>query len=109
MLKKRLRNSQISCKTYPGADHSRDHVPFISRIRLRLKKLRNNRKESLMDYAMLSTDSDLRRLYSAEVRINFEALQGLDSIKKQWENLRECISKTAHKVIPKVKEKQNGG
>ena len=105
MMKTRLRNSLISCKAYPGADCYSDHVPIIGRIRLKLKKLRNTKKESLLDYAMLSTDLDLRRLYSAEVRNKFEALQGLDSIENQWENLRECIN--CSEVIPKVKEKQN--
>ena len=103
MMKTRFRNSLISCKPYPGADCYSDHVPIISKFRLKLKKLRNTKKESLLDYAMLNTDPDLRRLYSAEVRNKFEALQGLDSIRNQWENLRECISKTDQKVIPKVK------
>ena len=105
IMKTRFRNSLISCKAYPGADFYSDHVPIISTIRLKLKKLKNTKKESLLDYAMLSTDPDLRRLHSAEVRNKFKTLQGLDSIEKQWGNLRECINKTAKKVIPKVKRK----
>ena len=103
MINTRFRNSPISCKTYPGADCYSDHVPIISKARLKLKKLRNTRKEFLMGYAMLSIDPELRRLYSAEVRNKFEALQGLDSIETQWDNLRECINKTAQKIIPKMK------
>ena len=103
VMKTRFRNSLISCKTYPGADCYSDHVPIISKNRLKLKKLRNTRKESLMGYAMLNTDPELRRLYSTEVRNKFEALQGLDGIEKQWKNLRECINKAAQKIIPKVK------
>ena len=105
MMKTRFRNSLISCKPYPGADYYSDHVPIISKIRLKLKKLKNTKKESLLDYAMLNTDLDLRRLYLAEVRNKFEALQGLDSIRNQWENLREFINKTAENSIPKVKRK----
>ena len=105
MMKTRFRNSLISCKAYPGADCYSDHVPIISKIRLKLKKLKNTKKESLLDYAMLNTDPDLRRLYSAEVRNKFEVLQGLENIENQWENLRECSNKTAQKVIPKVKRK----
>ena len=56
-----------------------------------------------MGYAMLNIDPELKRLYSAEVRNKFEALQGLDSIEKQLENLRGRINKTAQKIIPKVK------
>ena len=105
MMKTRFRHSLISCKAYPGADYYSDHVPIISNIRLKLKKLKNTKKEFWLDYAMLNTDPDLRRLYSTEVRNKFKALQGLDSIKTQWENLRESIDKTAQKVIPKVKRK----
>ena len=76
MMKTRLRNSLISCKAYPGADCYSDHVPIIGKIRLKLKKLKNTKKESLLDYAMLNTDPDLRRLYSAEVRNKFEAITG---------------------------------
>ena len=105
MMKARFRNSLISCKTYPEPDCYSYHVPIISKMRLKLKKSRNTRKESLIDYAILNTDPELRRLYLAEVRNKhyIEALQGLDSIEKQWENLRECINKTAQKITPKVK------
>ena len=92
-MKKRFRNSLISCKTYAGTDCYSDHVPIISKIRLKLKNLRIIKEEPLIDYAILKTDPELKMLYSAKVRNKFEALEGLDDIEQQWENLKECINK----------------
>ena len=103
MIKKRFRNSLISCKTYPGVDCNSDHVPIISKIRLRLKKLRITKKEPLIDYKILKTDQTLRMKYSAEVKKEFDALEGLGDIEQQWKNLKECINKASQKIIPKVK------
>ena len=79
-MKKRFRNWLISCKTYARADCYSDHVPVISKIRLKLKTLRIIKKEPLIAYAILKTDPELRMLYSAKVRNKFEALEGLDDI-----------------------------
>ena len=53
IMKMKFRNSLTSCKAHPGVDCYRDHVPIISKIRLKLKKLKNTKKESLLDNAML--------------------------------------------------------
>ena len=56
---------------------------------------------------MLKTDPELRMLFPAEVRNKFEALEGLDDIEQQWENLKEGINKADQEIIPKVKRKAN--
>ena len=106
MINTRFRNSLISCKTYPGADCYSDHVPIISKARLKLKKLRNTRKESLMGYAMLNIDPELRRLYSAEVRNKFEALQVLDSIEKQRGKSERVYQQNCTENYPRSEKKR---
>ena len=83
MMKMRFRNSLIYRTAYPGADCYSDNVLIISKIRLKLMKLKKTKKESLLDYAMLNTNPDLRRLYSAKVRNAFAALKRIDSIENQ--------------------------
>ena len=61
LIKTRFRNAIKSCKTYPGADCYSDHVPIVSVVHLKLRKLKRARAEPKLNLGLLKTDKDLKR------------------------------------------------
>ena len=53
MIPHRFRNSIISCKTFPGAGCSNDHVPVISEIRVKLKTLSKSKKNPKLQVSLV--------------------------------------------------------
>ena len=76
-MRKRFRNSLISCGTYPGADCNSDHNPVVAKIglRLKLKKITKSKREPRLDIELLRKNVELREMYSLEVRNKYAVLE----------------------------------
>ena len=111
LVRKRFRNSLISCKTYPGADCNSDHNPVVAKIRLKLKKITKSNREPRLDIELLRKNVELREMYSLEVRNKYAVLeeqQSIDdeqSIYEEWRTIKETLVETAAEVIPTNKNR----
>lgn len=75
-------------KTRPGADCETDHAPLVSKIRLKLRKLKSAKISTKLDLALLQQDQDLKRNFSITAKNKFQTLAHLESAKDQWEALK---------------------
>ena len=55
-VNKRLRNSILQVKGYPGADGGSDHVPIVVTVRVKLRKLHQKKRDDKLQIQLLSTD-----------------------------------------------------
>ena len=53
MINQRLRNCVKQARTYPGADINSDHNPVTLKFKVKLKKIKRNQTQSLIDYNLI--------------------------------------------------------
>ena len=105
MAPHRFRNSVISSNAFPGADCDSDHVPVISEIRVKLKRLRKPIKNPKLQVHLLKTDLEMKETFRIKVQIRFEALSETSEITETellWEQLKFSITTSAEEVLPKA-------
>ena len=83
LISKRFRNALISTKTRPGADCESDHVPVVSRIRLKLKKLRTKKVPVKLDLALLKENQEIQNNFAIKVENKFQALTNLNDVENK--------------------------
>ena len=104
LISKRFRNALISTKTRPGADCESDHVPVVSRIRLKLKKLRTKKVPVKLDLALLKENQEIQNNFAIKVENKFQALTNLNDVENKWEALKQSINEAASEVIPQKRK-----
>ena len=72
LCSQRWRSSMQSAKTRPGADYGSDHERLITKLRLKLKKVRKTTRPFRYDLNQISYD------YTVEVRNRFKGLDLID-------------------------------
>ena len=105
MVPHRFRNSVISSKAFPGADCGSDHVPVISEIRVKLKRLKQSKKNPKLQVHLLRTDQDMKEKFCIKVQNRFEALDEINESTKAevlWEQIKSSILVSAEEVLPKA-------
>ncbi|CAF1561697.1 unnamed protein product [Adineta ricciae] len=80
MVCHRFRNSVISSKAFPGADCGSDHVPVISEIRVKLKRLKQPKQIPKLQVHLLKNNNDLKKQFCIKVQNRFETLNELTEI-----------------------------
>ena len=73
--KRRLRTPVTQVKTYPGADVNSDHVPVISTIRLKLKKVLKSKPKGNYNTELLGRDEVITQNFRVEVQNRLQSLQ----------------------------------
>ena len=71
----RLRNAVKFCKSMPGADAVSDHIPVISKFRIKLKKLMKTKENSKPQIHLLKEDKELRELYDVEAKKKYKTIE----------------------------------
>ena len=105
LCSKRWRSSLQSAKTRPGADSSSDHELFISKFRLKLKKVGKTTRTFKYDLNKIPYD------YTVEVRNRFKGLDLIDRLPDElWTEVHDIVQETVIKTISMEKKckKQNG-
>ncbi len=102
MVPHRFRNSVVSSKAFPGADCGSDHVPVISEIRVKLKKLKQSKQNPKLQVHLLKTNTDMTEKFCIKVQNRFEALNDITTTDILWEQMKSSILASAEEVIPKV-------
>ncbi|GFO01373.1 craniofacial development protein 2-like protein [Plakobranchus ocellatus] len=95
MISKRYRNALLLAKTYPSADCYSDHVPVVSKFKLKLKKNSKPFTNIKFDLAILKTNQTIREKYQISVQNKFEALGDAEAVEQQWENFKSAIMEAA--------------
>ena len=86
-------------KTRPGADCGLDHELFITKFRLKLKKVGKTTRPFRYDLNQIPYD------YTVEVRNRFKGLHLIDRVPDDlWVEVRDIVQETGIKTIPKEKK-----
>ena len=105
MIPHRFRNSVISSKAFPEGDCDSDHVPIISEIRVKLKRLQKPTKNLKLQVHLLKTDLEMKEKFRIKVQNRFEALSKTIEITETellWEQLKSSITTSAEEVFAKA-------
>ena len=110
LVRKKWRNSLKNAEAYNTfASVGSDHRIVSARIKLSLRKSKTIPGKKQHDWGLLSTDSDLQKQYSIEVRNRFQPLDKLDeSATEKYDRFIRANSEAAEKKHPKKKEKKKG-
>ena len=82
-------------KTRPGADHGSDHELFITKFRLKLKKVGKTTRPFRYDLNQIPYD------YTVEVRNRVNGLDQIDRVPDElWTEVRDIVQETGIKIIP---------
>ena len=84
--------------TYPGADCGSDHVPVVTTLHCKLKRLKRTRTAQRLDFDKLS-DPDFRLQYFVQVKNRFECLDD-EGDKTNWDTVRDILVQTAQETLP---------
>lgn len=106
MVPHRFRNSIIFSKAFPGADSGSDHVPVISKIRMKLKRIKQTQSNTKLQVHILKTDPDLKEKFRIKVQNRFEALDEITGTEILREKMKSSILTSAEEVIPKTQVKK---
>ena len=108
-VNERFRNSIRQVKTYPGADCGRscDHVPVVAEMRVKLKKLKKNRRMR-KDCSILRRDEAIQDRYTVEVSNRYAILSANEEGeggKKGWRVLQDALVGASQHMIPTEKRR----
>ena len=86
-------------KTGPGADCGSDHELFITKLKLKLKKVGKTTRPFTYDPNQIPYD------YTVEVRNRFKNLELIDRVPDElWTEVRDIVQEAVIKIIPKKKK-----
>ena len=107
LIPKRFRNALLSTQTFtlPSADCYSDHVLVSRNFRLKLKRRKSQAQNIELNLALLKSDPDILGKFQIKVKNKFEALEQVNEIEEQGEQLRDSIKEAACEEIPKIERK----
>ena len=103
LCRQRWRNSIQSAKTRLGADCGSDHELFITKFRLKLKKVGKTARPFRYDLDQIP--------YTAEVRNRFKGLDMIDRVPDElWNEVHDIVWRQGSRPSPwkRIEKKQNG-
>ena len=99
LCSQRWRSSTQSTKTRPGADCGSDHELFITKFRLKLKKVGKTARPFGYDLNLIPYDC------TVEVRNRFKGLDLIERVPDELRTeIRDIVQKTGIKTIPMKKK-----
>ena len=100
-----LRNTVKFCKYMLGTDEDSDHIPVISKFRIKLKKLIKTKQNLKPQIHLLKKDKELRELYNVEVKNKYETIEQLynseNNPQTMWHQFQSIISESIEKILSK--------
>ena len=99
LCSQRWRSSIQSTKTRPGANCGSDHELFMTKFRLKLKKVGKTARPFRHDLNQIPYD------YTVEVRNRFKGQDLIDRVPDElWNEVRDIVQETGIKTIPMEKQ-----
>ena len=104
LVQGRWRSSFMSAKTLPGADCGSDHQLLVCTMKMKLRRIKRQQKPVRFDVTKINEQ------YRVEVKNKFQSLLEKDSEdstpEELWQSIKEVVSKTAHRTLPRCKKKK---
>jgi exonuclease III len=100
-INQRYKRSILQVKTYPGADIGSDHIPVVSTMRFKFRKLKQSRAQSKLQIGLLKSDKELRMKFRNEINGRLSTITEETETEKRYEKFSLVLTETAEKVIPK--------
>ena len=105
IISKQHRTSVLDTRAMRGADASSDHELIRSKIRIKLKKQKQNRDVRRKKYDTTKLQQpEKRRAFIVELRNRFQVLEELDNVEDIWDCMSRGYIETASNILG-VKEK----
>ena len=85
-------------KTHPGADCDNDHIVFMGKIRIDLKKLRRSKMKPKIKWKVLIEDTNVNAKFCQQVE---ERYKQCEEDSNKWKTLQKALVNSAQECIPK--------
>ena len=100
LVKERYRNSVKDARTYPGADMDSDHNLLVSKLQVKLKKIRKGRREKRWNLDKLRCDRSVQEKFVKGVEEDIRNKKQLqENIEGRWGEIKEVVIRNAEKYI----------
>ena len=96
----RFRNSILQVKGYSGADGGSAHVPIVSTLRLKLRKLHTEKSANKLQVQLLSTDA-YRNQYKQCINPGLNDIDTIDQLEDRYDRFVGIFSTSAQATLPK--------
>ena len=105
-INNRFRNAVQHTKTYPGADCGSEHVPVVSSIQIKLRKMKKPKPIKKLDLAALPISS-LQHQFKTKLQNRYEELESQGNL-SAWEKFKQAIIASSVNIIPikEIRKKQ---
>ena len=104
LVYKRWRSSFKAAKTYPGADCDSDHQLLVATMKMRLRKIKRQKKPVRYDISKISDN------YRVKVKNQFQCLLDHDhqetSPEELWQEIKKVVLEAAEETVPKRKSRK---
>ena len=107
LVPKRFRNAVKWAKSMPGADCGSDHIPVVSRISVKLRKLKPSKHKHNADFSMLKQDKNVKEKFAIAVENRFAVLSEIDDSETMFASIQETINAATKATIPKKARKHH--
>ncbi|KAL1446126.1 hypothetical protein WDU94_014018 [Cyamophila willieti] len=103
LINQRFKNSIMNAKTYPGADVHSDHNLLAAELRTRLKHVKKKATCKKWNTEKLRTNE--AEQYQSEIEEKLKNITPLDSVKEEWNAMKDTILDSLEKNIGKKTER----
>uniref|UniRef100_A0A8D8TK36 Craniofacial development protein 2 n=1 Tax=Cacopsylla melanoneura TaxID=428564 RepID=A0A8D8TK36_9HEMI len=107
-INQRYRNAVKSAKTYPGAEVGSDHSILIAEIRMKLKKLIQNKRQPHLDVKKLS-DIRTKGNVCQEINENLETINVNimpEQVEESWRKIKIALLEPCEKHLQRTRQKK---
>ena len=101
-INQRFRNSILQVKGYPGADCASDHVPVITTMRVKLRKMKITKTVKKMQFDLLRTDDEYTTQFQRHISEHMEGINTIDIVEDRYIKFRNALTEPAQQVLPDV-------
>ena len=91
LINKRYKSALISTNTRPAARGISNHVPVVSKLKIKLKNLKRSKRSVRLNIDILNSDMELKNKYNVAIQNRYNAMEIITTIDDQWEMLKESV------------------
>ncbi len=88
---------------------SLDHNPVICKMKVKLKKIKQTRVTTKLDYSTLSSEPEVRKAFKEGVKKRLDLVKTTGQHTSKWDSLRDAMVSTAEELILKKGKKSKNG
>ena len=100
LIQQKWKTSVINCRTFQSADISSDHSLVLCNIKLRLRKLTKERRQSLRADVKQLSDEKTRHRFNATLARNMESISSSCDLEEHATKMANAIKDAAASTVP---------